>query len=357
MNRPLLLAALTLLTAPLLVSGEQRGTEIAFSVESGTSLSKTYVTGVEVALDDFSMTMNGQELPMTPEMVIDIHEMLEIEVEDTYSKVADGRPTLLTRSFDTLSHEMEMHMESSMNGEEIMNEDMAPEISSVLEGESVEFVWNEDEETYDIVLPDGSPLEEEDIEGLIEDMDYRALLPTEEVDEGDEWEIELGHLEGVLAAGGDFKLIPDDPEALGGAGSGDLGNLSDFFNEEVEGEFLAVFDGIREIDDVEVAVIEISFELTNVVDLTDKYRDIFKNLEFPGVDEVDPEHVEMEITYEGEGLLIWNLKAGHFHSFETSGDFEMIQEQGMLLEVAGQEMSMEQHMEFSGTLSIEVSVE
>jgi len=358
MKRILPFAALTLFAAPLLISGEGRGTKIAFSVEPGSSITKTYETETELTLDNFDMTMNGQEPPMMPGMDMTVNGVTTFEVEDTYSKVADGRPTMLTRSFDTLTGSSEVAMELDIMGE-IQNQDMSMEMSSVLEGESVEFVWNEEEEAHDVVLPDGSALEEEDVEGLVEDMDYRVLLPEDEVDEGDEWEVPLEALHTILAPGGDTKLIPEEMEEMGGfGGGGEMGSSSDYFNEDVEGEFTATFDGMRKTDDGEVAVIKFTFELSNAIDLTDQTRESLEDSELPeGVGEMEVEHVDIEIAYEGEGELTWNLDAGHFHTFEASGDFEMLLDQGMIINAMGQEMSIEQTMEFSGSLGFDVSAE
>jgi len=358
MKRILPFAALTLFAAPLLISGEGRGTKIAFSVEPGSSITKTYETETELTLDNFDMTMNGQEPPMMPGMDMTVNGVTTFEVEDTYSKVADGRPTMLTRSFDTLTGSSEVAMELDIMGE-IQNQDMSMEMSSVLEGETVEFVWNEEEEAHDVVLPDGSALEEEDVEGLVEDMDYRVLLPEDEVDEGDEWEVPLEALHTILAPGGDTKLIPEEMEEMGGfGGGGEMGSSSDYFNEDVEGEFTATFDGMRKTDDGEVAVIKFTFELSNAIDLTDQTRESLEDSELPeGVGEMEVEHVDIEIAYEGEGELTWNLDAGHFHTFEASGDFEMLLDQGMIINAMGQEMSIEQTMEFSGSLGFDVSAE
>jgi len=357
MKRLLPLAALALFAAPLLVSGARRGTEISFGVESGSTITKTIEVENEITLDDFQMTMNGQAPPMVPGMDMTVIATTTIEVEDTYSKVEDGRPTLLTRSFETLSGEADVAMELDIMGE-IQNQDSSMEMSSVLEGETVEFVWNEEEETHDAVLPDGSPLEEEDIDGLIEDMDYRALLPTDEVDEGDEWEIPLIHIQAVLAPGGNTKLIPEEMEEMTGLGGGDMGDLSDYFNEDCEGEFTATFDGMLKTDDGEVAVIKFLFELSNAIDLTEKTREAMENMDLPEeVGDMELEYVDIEMEYEGEGVLTWDLKAGHFHSFEASGDFTMTMDQGMIINAMGQEMSIEQTMEFSGSLSFDASTE
>jgi hypothetical protein len=140
--------------------------------------------------------------------------------------------------------------------------------------------------------------------------------------------------------------------------SSEMGSASDFFNEDVEGEFIATFDGMRKTDDGELAVIKFTFELSNAVDLTEATRASLEDAELPeGVGEMEIEHVDIEIAYEGEGELTWDLDAGHFRTFEASGDFEMLLDQGMIVNAMGQEMSIEQTLEFSGSLGYDVSAE
>jgi len=355
MKHKLLLTTLAFAVTPLLLSSERRGTEISFGVASGSTLTKTFEVETAFTLDNFDMMMNGQAPPMVPEMSMDILSVSTMVYEDTYNKVADGRPTSLTRSFETLVGEGEVAMEIDIMGE-IQSESQTIEMSSILEGESVKFSWDGD--AYEVALSDNSSLEEEDIDGLLEDTDFRSLLPEEEVDEGDEWEIEIGKLQAILAPGGDTKLVPEemDEEASSMLGGGDMGDLNDYFNEDLEGEFVATFDGLEK--DSGLAVIKFTFELSNAVDLTEKTRESLEDAELPeGVGEMEVEHVDIEVAYEGEGILLWDLKAGHFQSFEASGEFEMLMDQGMLIEAMGQEMSIEQTMEFSGSLAYSVGVE
>ncbi|MCH2103758.1 MAG: hypothetical protein MK297_07100 [Planctomycetes bacterium] len=358
MKRTLSLAALAILASPLLISWERRGTEISFAVKSGSTLTKSFEFETEMTLDNFDMTMNGQEPPMMPGMDMTVLTTINIEVEDTYSKVEDGRPTMLTRSFEALTGSSDITMELDIMGE-VQNQDMSMASSSVLEGETVEFVWSKEEEAHEPVLPDGSSLEEEDVDGLVEDMDFRSLLPDDEVDEGDEWDVPLESLHLILAPGGDTKLIPEEMEEAGGlGGGGEMGSVNDYFNEDVEGEFTATFAGMRKIEDAEYAVIKFSFELTNAVDLTDQIRESMEDSDLPeGVGEMEIEHTDIEIAYEGEGELTWDLDAGHFHTFEASGEFELLMEQGMIMNAMGQEMSLEQTMELSGSLAFDVSAE
>jgi hypothetical protein len=206
MKHQLLFAALTLTASPFLISGESRGTEIAFSVSSGTTLTKTFEVTTDVTMDSFDMTMNGQEPPMMPGMDLSIRSELTMVFEDTYEDISDGRSGSISRSFETLSGEGESAMEMEMMGE-ITNEEMAQVMSSVLEGESVEFKWDDKEKSYLTILPEGSTLDEDEVEGLLEDTDFRALLPDGEVGEGDEWEIEISNLQSILSPGGETLLV------------------------------------------------------------------------------------------------------------------------------------------------------
>ena len=360
MKHQLLFAALTITASPFLMSGEGRGTEIAFSVSSGTTLTKTFEDTTDITMDSFDMTMNGQEPPMLPSMDLSIRSEMTMVFEDTYKDISDGRPASVSRTFETLSGEGESSMEMEIMGE-TQNEDMAQVMSSVLEGESVEFKWDEKEESYSTVLPEGSALDEDDVEDLLEDTDFRALLPDGEVSEGDEWEIEVSKLQGILSPGGDTLLDPEDteegPSAMG-MGNNDMGSLNDYFNEDCEGEFTAVFDGMQKTDDGEFAAIKFTFEVSNAIDMTEQVQESLEDGELPeGVGEMEIEAVDIEVAYEGEGVLLWDLKAGHFHSFEASGEFEMITDQAMLIEAMGQEMSIEQSMEFGGSLSYSASAE
>jgi hypothetical protein len=143
-----------------------------------------------------------------------------------------------------------------------------------------------------------------------------------------------------------------------GMGNNDMGSLNDYFNEECEGEFIAVFDGMQKTDDGEFAAIKFTFEVSNAIDMTEKVQESLEDGDLPeGVGEMEIESVDIEVAYEGEGVLLWDLKAGHFHSYEASGEFEMITDQAMLLEAMGQEMSIEQTMEFSGSLTYSASAE
>ena len=200
------------------------------------------------------------------------------------------------------------------------------------------------------------------MEGLLEDTDFRALLPDDEVDEGDEWEIDISKAQGIFSPGGDLRFITEDApdyDSMDEALNGDQGTLYDHFNEDCEGDLMAVFDGIQKTDDGEFAVIQLSFEISNALDRTEESQEQLEESDAypPGIDKAEFEHHDIEVTYEGEGILLWDLKAGHFHSFEASGEYVLLQEYGILAEIGVQEILLGFTLETSGSITYAVSAE
>ena len=107
-----------------------------------------------MSLDDMQMTMNGQEPPMMPEMDLTVSLVNEVEISDEYLSVRAGRPLEIERTFDSLSMDSEMAMEIDMMGQ-VQSEEMPSTASSELEGTTVTFKWDADEEEYVIAFTDG----------------------------------------------------------------------------------------------------------------------------------------------------------------------------------------------------------
>ena len=66
----------------------------------------------------------------------------------------------------------------------------------------------------------------------------------------------------------------------------------------------------------------------------------------------------MDVDYklDAEGTLMWDIAAGHAHSFEMSGPSHANMDMAMKLSPGGQKMSLEYGMELSGTTSLKVDV-
>ena len=77
----------------------------------------------------------------------------------------------------------------------------------------------------------------------------------------------------------------------------------------------------------------------------------------PEVQDMEIDHMDIEVAIEAEATLMWNLEEGRAESFELSGDFEFIMDMGMAISAQGMEMEMEQVMEMSGTMTISATFE
>ncbi len=349
----------TLFLTPALLAFQPKAASLRFAPEEGDARTKTFSSSLDMSLDDMAMLMNGQESPMQPDLQLDISATTEIQVTDEYVKMRDGSPAQLERTYDSLEQGQDISMEIDIM-DNVQSNEMSVGAESELEGETVVFRWDEDKGEFVAAFPDDGG-DEELLVGLREDMDLRGLLPDGEVEEGDEWQIAPIALRDVLSPGGDLKMIPEevDPEAMFGGMSPEMGSADDWFNEDMEGEVKATFQGTRETDDgVMVGVVVYAIEISNGVDLTEKTREGLEDQELPpGVEDMSVNSTDIEITIESEATLLWNLEGGYVHSFEMSGDFGFLVDSSMDISAQGMELEIEQAMEFSGTMNASVSVD
>ncbi|MFT7485617.1 MAG: hypothetical protein ACI9F9_001467 [Candidatus Paceibacteria bacterium] len=348
-----------LLVAPAFLAFQPSGTEISFHVQEGSSKTKTFTNSVSMALDDMQMLMNGQESPMMPSIDMNIDSSVEIQVTDEYVKMRDGVPAKLQRTYDSLGESREMAMEMDIMGN-VQNQDNSSSSSSELEGETVLFTWSADDDEYIPTFPDGDG-DEDLLENLAEDMDFRSLLPEGSVSPGDEWKVDPVALKRVLTPGGDLKLVSEE-EAEDASMMGmdnDMGKFDDWFSEDVEGKVTATFKEMSEAEDgTSVAVITFAIKVENAVDLTEKMQEGLADADMPmeGA-EMDIKSMDIEIALEGEATLFWNVSEGCAHSFELSTEMMLTVDISMAISTQGMDMDIDQSMEFSGTLTSAASFE
>jgi len=349
----LLLSACAL---PLALALATPQTTISFAPAEGNSLTKTFTSEFDMSLDELDMTMNGEPMPVEIEIDMNIVAVSSTVVTDEFVELGKGMPTKLIRSYDEIGSTTSMSMEMSVMGTD-QSQDEDRDSSSELEGESVVFDWNEEKSEFAVSFPKDSESDEELLEGLEEDMDFRALLPDGDVSEGDEWKLDPAVAVDILAPGGNLKLVPEDMseemEALmGGMGGNEMGDLRDWLEGEIEGSVTCTYVGMREVDGTSLALIEFAVNINTAVDMTDKVLEKMDEVPMPQGAEVELDHMDIEFEMEAKGQLFWNVKAGHFHSFELTGSTAMVMDFGMAMNMGGQEMTMEYAMEMSGTLEM-----
>lgn len=353
-NRLSLIAALLV---PALLSSHVPVDRIHFAPSEGSSAKKTFENKAEFTLDHLSLSMNGQESPMQPEMEMTLNSTQKVVVTDEYLANRDGAPKKLRRTYDELANGVTMAMKMEMMGQS-QSHDQDVKGESELEGKKVVFTWDEEKGEYTRAF-DASEGKETLLKDLDEDMDLRALLPKSEVKEGEEWDIEVASLASVLAPGGNLSIIPKDMEAEESPmGMPGMGSMSDWLRGSMEGTAKGTLTSIKEVDGVKMAVMKITAKITVSKDMTEIVADAMKNQKTPpevGAMEVD--HMDIDYKFEGEGELVWDLAAGRAHSFAFSGPSSLNMDMSMSLEAQGQNMSIEYGMEMSGTTGFTLEVE
>ncbi len=349
--------ALLAIAGPLLAGPTPTETRVRFSVAEGTTLTKRFSSRVDLALDEMRVLRNGKEPDGLPELEMQVETDFEVVVEDRYVAVRDGRTRELVRRFDTISVDTTMSMEMDMQGQ-TQNQETPVKAGSELEGETVRFLWNEESETYEPSFVD-SEADEDLLEDLALDMDLRALLPGHDVAIDESWEVDPRALPTVMAPGGDLKLVAETPGHGMGDMSGQMGELSDWFDENLRGEVRCRLVEVVRQGERDIAVVAITLELENDVDLTELAQEELAKVDLPpGSSEIEVEHMRTNLAIEGEGRLEWDLAGGHFHSFALNGDFRMKMDLGVGIELTGfGEVSTQQEFDMSGTLTFSAEIQ
>jgi hypothetical protein len=293
---------------------------VAFGPAEGLKLTKTFEGHLEFEIDEMRMLMNGEEQdsPMdeNPAGTADY----TIIVNDHFQAVADGRPTNLLRSFVEISGSSESSDGDSEEGS--MEE---------LEGSTVRFAWDDDAGHYAVTFEEGDG-EKDALAFLSPDMDYRVLLPQGEVAVDDEWLVPSAEILRVMLPGSDLRAAAEAGAEVAGEAIPEAAiALMDQFISGITAT--CTYKGLSEVDGVEVSEIALVVEISSTVDVDPTAFS----------DDMDMGSGDMEVTVgltmELEGTLLWNQKAGHFHSFLLEGDGAL--EMHMLMSIPDFDMEME----------------
>ena len=348
------LACAALLLPSLLAFNAPLG-RLAFSPEKGSTVKKTFTQKWEMNLDDMSLLMNGQDPGMTPEIEMKITMNQTVAIADTYGEIVEGRPKSVERQFDKINQDMEVAMTMDMMGE-VQEQTQKMKGTSELIGSIVKFAWDDEEEAYTKTFADEeSDVDEEKLEGLVEDMDLRFLLPDEAVSEGDSWDIELSNLPDLIAPGGDLAWDVEvdgvDSAMMGGGPDPEMmSNLRKMMGEMLEGEATATFVGIEDGK----AVIELSIAIDTARDMTDMVSDMMANAPEGMAPEI--ERMDVEFSIEATGKAYWDMEAGHISGLELQGDLSVTMDMEMSMDM-GQAMTIEVSMAMSGSIEQGLEVE
>lgn len=314
---------------------------IAFVPEEGEETYRSFSVALTFGLEDLAMRVNDQEMPFGMGQFdptdIEGEVTYDLEVVDRFTAVADGRATRIERRFETVETAYEVFEDS---GEETMEE---------LEGETVVFTWNAEDEDYDREWGEDSDGDRDELEPLAADLDLLALLPPDDVEEGDSWEVPASALSGLLLPGIDFER----------AGESDIEGMDDVpveliapLREAMEETMLELtFVGLRGGDGGELALIELSFSSEVSIDISDVLAERMADQDEV---EADVDAFTLDLYLDLEGELLWDLAKGRFSSFEIDGDLAVDMYAEATMRMGGPDsIPIEVEGELSGEISIE----
>lgn len=326
--------------------------KIAFTPAEGATVTKTFTTTTAMDVDDMTALMNGDPSPMPPmEMTMEMTQ--SVTVTDEYVSMGEGKPKKLARTFDAIGSDLEMDVNAGGQAQSPSGSGSSP-----LEGSTVVFTWNADTEQYDMAFAEGEDGDADLLTGLKENMDLRGLLPKTELAEGESYEIDVAVFADILAPGGNLMLEMEIDGEAGGAGMDPemMTDFSKFFEDLLEGSATGKYVGIRDIEGVKVAVIELEVEIDASADMAELAAESMGE-EIPEGIEMDIDHVDVQMSYEGTGELLWNMSKGVIHSLELNADMSMNMDMGMNISMGGNEMAMTMEMAMSGSIKNTVTTE
>jgi hypothetical protein len=312
--------------------------EFAFTPEEGLELTESYEQKMFLELEDMELvvTVNGEEQEQEiGEVEITIASVDHVEFTDEYVSVDGARPTKVRRTYDALSSESN----ESFTSEEGDSDESESSSESELEGESVVFSWDEDAEEYEAEY-DGDGADEDLLDELDVESVLARFLPDGDVDEGDSWEVDVEAFNELSEPGGYLAILEEDEEPN-----------RDFtlqVTENMTGDIEATFQGMREVDGDELAVVHLVLELTSEVSEE-------QDLEEEGAEGRLTQSYDFEFELEGD--LLWNLETGVPHSCELEGDASVTIIANQEFTTPQGDLEIKQTQNFEGALAFTVTVE
>ncbi len=319
---------LPLLAVPALLALAMPEAEITFAPSPDADIEMTFENSAEFFLDELSVSFMGNDMSG---MLGSVDASVNVEIEsvftDTYRKVEDGVPTSFERSFGACN----IGGEGSINAQGESQSDSFS-IDSALEGAAVRFSWNEEEDEYARTYVDDEEADEALLKGLMPRLDLAFMLPEGGVAVDDEWKVDPIQLASLLIPGGDLAYdIEGRDKADFSSFDGAMGNEEALaqVTKLMTGEVTAKFKGMRSGEESHLAEIKISMDISGKEDFADMVADAIRaGIEASGEDiptDAIPDFntFALAVSLEGEGILIWDVKAGHMASFSMTSEIEV----------------------------------
>lgn len=309
--------------------------ELEFHPKAGAELKKSLKVKADLKPEKLDFTVNGESMP--PENLLGSGDTamqlkLAVDVTDKYVQSKDGRPTDLLRTFDSLALSYEA-------GEEKGD---APKFDQ-LEGKTVRFKWNADNETYEKTFHE-SKGDDSLLEKLSEDMDVRTLLPAKKVSEGDTWELAGDKVLPLFLPGGlPGEIASDSDKEEAKTAFEEVHNALAKFQDELK--FQCKYKGSHEDDGAKVGQIEFTFSGKGKADLSHLIETLGAMEESDVHPDVD---AGSDLDLQGSGTLLWDLADGRIHSFNMHADASLDLDVKSSFDVDGESYQMVVKARFTG---------
>ena len=330
----------------LLASPAREGVALVYEPAEGTVLKRLFVAEARYRLTDLTASIDGEAIEHDGDLPDLTESFVErIGVTDTLAAVADGRPTELVRTFDELSQE---------NTDTFEGEESTSEYGSPLQGRRVRFTWDPEEEQYGVEAADEDELDEGLADCLAEDLDLRRLLPSREVEVGDEWELDPKLYLAFMWPSGLLDFHPADVEVDEEDRAPSRQTI-----ERLEGSGTARLAELREEDGVRVAVIHVELEITTGSETTLPAVEGDPDAgEFP----IPEREIEIEMERTLEGTILWDLEHGHALSAELTCEASRLRTEAWTITGEGEDgeeisADVEQSRMMEGTVTYTATIE
>lgn len=305
--------------------------EVTFAPEEEVTLRRELLTTTSLEAESMSFSVDGEEMPIGHAPSMEYTSTETLVFTDTFARVGDGRALELEREFVEVSGRRETFVELPDGGSHDSDEDL----SSSLEDRVVRFVWDEEEEEYVAEFADEGDDDETLLDGLVADLDYLRLLPDGEVDEEDSWELDGAALLYVMWPSGRLQLLAEEDD------------LDDYLDragqqlENLEGDGSASYEGTRDEDGVEIALIRFEVEGETYIEQEDDEGGFGTT----------------SISTELEGELLWDVAAGRVHSLSVEGETRIEVTSVFDAEGPNGTVEIEQRRVLAGTIEQSVTIE
>ncbi|HED64607.1 MAG TPA: hypothetical protein ENJ09_03525 [Planctomycetes bacterium] len=322
--KPILSLAALFLVTPLAET-------IAYDLQGGETLLRTFEAHATYERSGIEIEVDGEELPdvEAPDLTMDSLE--RVVVRDEIGEAEGGQPTDFRRTFE------ELVQETSYESEDEEAEFVS---GSDLEGITVRFLWDDEDETYYAELTDeDDDVDADTLEWLTADMDLAGFLPEGEVEEGESWDIDARPYLSLMWPSGLVGWYDTENEE----GPSEFGIEQDrLIVENLEGEGTVTFQGVEEEEGLRLALLWVELEVSTEASGSPR----------------DGLEVEVEMERAIEGTIRWDLTHGHLYDADLETDSEWSRTEVFPIEDEdGAEHEVRQTESQEGTIRYIASVE